>query len=93
MTVEDGHPASAADTGGAREWYRCATEPKSIAVVGASEAPGKSNYMVNLMRNNFPGTIYPVNPNRETIFGLPAYPDLRSLPDVAEAVWLLVPAA
>lgn len=75
------------------DWYRCATEPKSVAVVGASEAPGRSNYMVNLMRNNFGRTIYPVNPGRAAVFGLQSYPDLRSLPGEAEAVWMLVPAA
>ena len=34
----------------------------------------------NLKAHNYPGEIYPVNPRRSTIFGLPAYPDVTQTP-------------
>ncbi|MFW9969709.1 MAG: CoA-binding protein, partial [Candidatus Odinarchaeota archaeon] len=47
--------------------------PKSVAVIGASKNPTKGGHRIvdNLVRNNFKGKIYPINPNSEgTLFGL-----------------------
>ncbi len=45
----------------------------------------------NLLDYGFPGKIYPVNPRRETVFGLPCYPDLAHLPELPDLVILVVP--
>ncbi|MFX1304503.1 MAG: CoA-binding protein [Promethearchaeota archaeon] len=39
--------------------------PKSVAVIGASKNPVKGGYRIveNLVKNNFKGKIYPINPN------------------------------
>ena len=46
--------------------------PKSIAILGASEQPGRiGGRPVQLLKDfGFKGKIYPVNPNRETVQGL-----------------------
>ncbi|MCF8106690.1 MAG: acetate--CoA ligase family protein, partial [Desulfohalobiaceae bacterium] len=63
--------------------------PGSVAVIGASEKPGSigSALMRNMLQAEFPGRLIPVNPNRSTVHGLPARPDIR---EAAEAVDLAV---
>lgn len=68
--------------------------PASIAIVGASETPGKigSRVVTTLQGNGFTGTLLPVNPGRETIHGVKTWPDQASLPQVPDLVILCVPA-
>ncbi len=56
--------------------------PRSIAVIGASDLPGKVGYSLfrNLTTNGYSGTVYPVNPNRELVQGVKTYPNLTALP-------------
>lgn len=63
--------------------------PKSIAVIGATEAAGSvgRSIMWNLLSNPFGGTLYPVNPKRPSILGVRAY---SSLSDIASPVDLAV---
>src|SRR5215213_4950499 len=62
-------------------------QPRSIAVIGASEKPMVGRRMVaSLDRIGFAGPLYPVNPAYPTILGHPCYPtiaDVREAPDVA----------
>src|SRR3954468_23180051 len=62
-------------------------QPRSIAVIGASERPGVGRRTVaSLDRIGFAGAIYPINPAYPTILGHPCYPtivDLPEAPDVA----------
>ena len=69
--------------------------PKSVAIVGASQKPGKVGYEVlaSMMKGGYTGKIYPVNPNAEMIEGLKCYPDLKSIGEVCELVIIIVPAA
>lgn len=63
--------------------------PGRVAIVGASDRREtfSGGTIVNLVRHGFTGEIYPVNPRRETVGGMRAYPDVRSLPtDVDLAV-------
>ena len=50
-------------------------KPKSIAVIGASSAPGKLGHdiLANLKNGGFPGPLYPINPKAEEILGLKVY--------------------
>jgi len=56
--------------------------PKSIAVIGASDTPGRVGYSLfrNLITNGFSGSVYPVNPNRDLVQGVKAYPNMAALP-------------
>lgn len=38
----------------------------------------------NLLRDGYPGRIFPVNPRHATVGGLPCYPDVDSLPEVPD---------
>ncbi|UNH27959.1 bifunctional acetate--CoA ligase family protein/GNAT family N-acetyltransferase [Moellerella wisconsensis] len=56
--------------------------PKSIAVIGASEAPNRAGsvMMKNLLASCFSGPILPVNPKRHSVSGVLAYPSISTLP-------------
>ncbi len=70
-------------------------EPRSIAVIGASDAPGSLGGTVVrfLQRFGYPGPIWPVNPRRDRVAGLPCYPAPQALPEPADLALLAVPAA
>jgi len=70
--------------------------PRSIAIVGASDRPGNWSLRVfqNLRRFGFQGPIYPVNPRNKTVWdGEACYPALTELPDTPDHVVVIVPGA
>jgi acetate---CoA ligase (ADP-forming) len=69
-------------------------EPRSIAVIGASDSPGSlGGTVVRFLQHfGFPGPIWPVNPRRESVAGLPCYPAPEALPGPADLALLAVPA-
>lgn len=66
--------------------------PRSVAVLGASDNPNKiGGRPIRFMQEfGFAGTIYPVNPGRETVQGLKSYPSLADLPEPPDAVIVAV---
>jgi acyl-CoA synthetase (NDP forming) len=69
------------------------TDPKSIAVIGASnnlEKPG-SQMLLNLIRGGFSGKLYPVHPNEKAVHGLSCFNTLDELPQTDMAI-LAIPA-
>ncbi|PLC48197.1 CoA-binding protein [Pollutimonas subterranea] len=62
------------------------TEPASIAVIGASDDKNKvgGRPVDYLQRFGYPGRIYPINPGRERVQGLPAYASLAQLPETPD---------
>jgi acyl-CoA synthetase (NDP forming) len=70
-------------------------EPRSIAVIGASEIPGKAGHAVmsNLLANKYPGKIFPVNRTADKVMGLAAYHSAKDLPEVPDVAVLVVPAS
>ena len=69
-------------------------EPRSIAVVGASQRPGSFGHYLytNLRNSGFRGVLYPVNPNHRHIETVPTVSDLAHLPEPVDLAILLVPA-
>lgn len=67
--------------------------PKSVAVIGASNKPGKvgNDVMVNLVKN-YKGIIYPINPNDETVEGLKTFASISATPEVAELAIIVIPS-
>ncbi len=56
--------------------------PRTIAVVGASERPGAGSFVIeNLRTLGYTGRIIPVNPRYRTVFGLETYPSLLDIPE------------
>ncbi|MBS1870037.1 MAG: acetate--CoA ligase family protein [Actinobacteria bacterium] len=62
--------------------------PASIAVVGASPAPGSvgNTMLANVLKAGFGGACWAVNPKYEEIDGVASYPSLADLPAVPDAV-------
>ena len=56
--------------------------PDSIAVVGASRRENAvgNTVLKNLLRGEFPGALYAVNPRHSEVEGIPCYPSLSALP-------------
>jgi acyl-CoA synthetase (NDP forming)/GNAT superfamily N-acetyltransferase len=69
-------------------------QPKTVAVVGASRDPQALGSMIfrAVLRSNFSGTVYPVNNQTPSVYGVRAYASLRDLPERAELVIVAVPA-
>jgi acyl-CoA synthetase (NDP forming) len=68
-------------------------EPGSVAIIGTSRTPGKGGYNIieNLLRLNYPGKIYPVNPRAKQILGLTVYRDMKHVPEIPELVLIILP--
>ncbi len=69
------------------------TDPKGVAVVGASTSPDKLGYQVlrNVIQYGYQGAIYPINPTAAEILGLKAYPTVLECPDPVDLAVVLVP--
>ncbi len=69
-------------------------EPRSIAVIGASDRPGNlgGDTVRRLVKFRFPGPVWPINPGAATVAGLPCFPGVSQLPGVPELVILAIPA-
>jgi acetyltransferase len=70
-------------------------DPHCIAVIGADETPSSVGYTVfrNLIASNYRGVVYPVNPKYQTVQDVRAYPDIESVPAVADLAVICAPAA
>jgi acetate---CoA ligase (ADP-forming) len=70
-------------------------EPRSIAVVGASDRMDSyaGNVLRNLERAEFAGPVWGVNPKREQVLGRECVPRLADLPEPVDAVVVAIPAA
>lgn len=68
--------------------------PESVAVIGASNTPGKLGWNVfrNLLTHGFSGRLYPVNPNATEIQGVKAYKSIKEVPEPVDVAIVLVPA-
>ena len=69
--------------------------PSSVAVVGASNRPGKvgTTLFRNILQAGFRGVAYPVNPSSKSVSGVRCYPDVASLPEAPDLGVVIVPAA
>ncbi|MFA4876818.1 MAG: acetate--CoA ligase family protein [Methanoregula sp.] len=66
--------------------------PRSIAVIGASQDSSKMGYAVMHNLLHFPGQLYPVNNKRSEIQGLKAYPNITAIPAPVDLAVITVPA-
>ena len=68
--------------------------PGSIAVIGASDDPMRigGRPIDFSVRHGYKGPIYPVNPKREMVQGLTAYPTISDVPEAVDAAIVALPA-
>ena len=69
--------------------------PASVAVIGASNDVTRigGRPIAAMRAAGYRGRVLPVNPNRDTVQGLPCYPSVSDLPEVPQAALVAVPAA
>jgi len=69
--------------------------PNRIALIGVSNDPNSVGGMTlkNLVGGGFHGVVYPVNPKREAVMGIPCYPNVESLPKTPDLAVIMTPAS
>ncbi|MDQ2749546.1 MAG: bifunctional GNAT family N-acetyltransferase/acetate--CoA ligase family protein [Actinomycetota bacterium] len=70
-------------------------EPRSIAVVGASDRDGSVGHQVlcNILEGGFTGSVRVVNPHHAAVLGVPSVPSPAELPEAPDLAVIAVPAA
>lgn len=70
-------------------------EPKSIAVVGAGDREGSVGYIIfnNLIGSGYDGIVFPINPKKQSVQGVQAFPSILSLPQKVDLAVICTPAA
>jgi acetyltransferase len=68
--------------------------PKSVAVIGATDREGSVGRTIvwNLISSPFGGTVYPVNPTKNAILGIRAYPTIFDIPEQVDLAVIVTPA-
>ena len=68
--------------------------PRSVAVIGASDGEGKigNSVMKNLINGGYPGEIHPVNPKADEILGKKAFKSVLDIPGDVDLAVFAVPA-
>lgn len=67
-------------------------QPRSIALVGASDSSGWARFVVDSLRTaGFTGALHPVHPTRPRAFDLPTAPNLRALDEPVDLAYVLAP--
>jgi len=68
--------------------------PESVAIVGASNTPGKVGHdvLANLIKGGFGGEIIPVNPKAAQVQGLKAYANIRDYDGEIDLAVIIVPS-
>jgi acetyltransferase len=73
----------------------CIFSPNAVALIGATESPGSvgRTLLENLRQGKFAGAIYPVNPKRDTVLGVKAYPGILAVPEKVDLAVIVTPPA
>lgn len=68
--------------------------PKNVAVIGATENQGSVGRTIlwNLISTPFGGTVFPVNPKRNSVLGIKAYPSIAEVPEAVDLAVIITPA-
>jgi len=72
---------------------RTLLNPRSVAVIGASEDQTKfgGRLYKTLLQHKYDGEVYPINPGRDTLFGLKTFPSVDATPRPPEMVVMALP--
>ena len=67
--------------------------PSSIAIVGATERSGYgARFVNNLVKTKCKARIYPVNPSRDSVFGLRCYASVHDIPERVDLAAIILAA-
>lgn len=69
-------------------------QPRSVAVIGATDREGHVGRTVlwNLISSPFGGTVFPINPKKNSVLGIQAYANVSSLPEPPDLAIIVTPA-
>jgi acyl-CoA synthetase (NDP forming) len=67
--------------------------PRSVAVIGASEDQTKfgGRLYKTLLQHRYGGAVYPINPGRESLFGIKTFPNVNATPTAPDMVIMALP--
>jgi acyl-CoA synthetase (NDP forming) len=68
--------------------------PHSVAMIGASANPRKWGLIIllNILKGNFKGKVFPVNPHEKSILGYRCFPSVNDIPEVPDLAIITTPA-
>ncbi|BCX02576.1 MAG: GNAT family N-acetyltransferase [Candidatus Roseilinea sp.] len=75
-----------------RESFDALFKPKTIAVIGATDKEGSVGLAIMQNLKAFRGQVFPVNPKRDEVLGLPAYPNIAAVPKRVDLAVIVTPA-
>jgi acyl-CoA synthetase (NDP forming) len=92
MPAEGGH-ARPSHTAAGFAALDAMVRPRSVAIIGASDDATRigGRPIAYMQRQGFAGAILPVNPNRATVQGLPAFASVGALPSAPDVAIVAVP--
>lgn len=78
-----------------RHYLTSLFEPRSVAIVGATEKAGKVGEVLvsNMLAAGYQGELLAVNPKYRSIRGIPSFPSVAALPHPVDLVVVATPAA
>jgi acetyltransferase len=78
-----------------RHYLHTLFEPKSIAIIGASETPNSIGVTLvrNMLDSGYTGKLFFVNPKHETVFGEKSYPSVDTIPQRLDIAVICTKAA
>ncbi|MDQ3856604.1 MAG: CoA-binding protein, partial [Chloroflexota bacterium] len=78
-----------------RASLRSLFEPRSVAVIGATERFGSVGRTIieNLINNPLGRPVYAVNPRRNSVLGVPSLPSILDVPEHIDLAVIVTPAA
>ena len=67
--------------------------PESLAVIGASATPGKVGHDIfkNILRGEYTGVLYPVNPGAKSVLSVKAYASVQDIPGQVDMAMIILP--
>ena len=68
-------------------------EPRSVAVIGASESAGSVGRAIMENLGAFGGALFAVNPSRDRVLGHRSFSSIQSIPDRVDLAVIATPAA
>ncbi len=68
-------------------------KPNSVAIIGATEKPHSVGFtLTNNLVSLFKGKVYPVNPKRTAVCGVPAYQSIAGIPEKPDLAVIVTPS-
>src|ERR1700722_4341613 len=67
-------------------------DPKTVALIGATEAPDSVGRILMENLHSFAGVVYPVNPKESSVLGVKTFPSMKAAPTPVDLAVIATPA-